>query len=92
MDTRTYQYEGADFQVTRTSPASATVVLQCGMHEHEEFMVGLVEDEASGWAVGRKTSGNFVDGNFNDAVDKCAELLIEECNAMVQIDTFFSAN
>lgn len=62
------------------------------MHEHEEFIIGLIEDEAWCWAVGRKEGGNFVDGNFNDAVDKCAELLIEEYNAMVQVDTFFSSN
>ena len=86
MSKRTYKYEGAAFHVARTSPASATVSLQCGMHEHQPFIVGLMEDEASGWVVGREKSGNF--GN---AVDHAADLLIEECNAILQIDVFFSA-
>ena len=42
MAKRTYQYEGATLQVTRTSSDSATVFLHCGMHEHEQFIIGLM--------------------------------------------------
>ena len=87
---RTYQYEGATLQLTRTSSASATVALQCGMHEHDQFIIGLMEDETWGWVVGREQGGSPHEGNFVDAVDHAADLLIEECNAMVQVDTFFS--
>lgn len=87
---RTYQYEGSTLQVDRISSDSATVVLHCGMHEHEPFRIGLMEDEAYGWVVGREESGYPHDGNFVDAVDHAARLLIEECNAMVQVDMFFS--
>lgn len=92
MANRTYQYEGAKFQVARTSSASATVALQCGMHEHEPFIVGLMEDEARGWVVGRKKAGYPQDGHFGNAVDHAAELLVEECNALVQVDMFFSGS
>lgn len=92
MTKKTHNYEGATLQVTRTSSASATVELQCGMHEHDQFMIGLMENETWGWVVGREESGSPHDGNFADAVDHTADLLIEECNAMVQIDMFFSDN
>ena len=48
MDKRTYRYEGATLHVGRTSSASATVELQCGMHEHESFIIGLLEAETGG--------------------------------------------
>ena len=89
---KTYHYEGATLPVTRTSSASATVALQCGMHEHGQFIIGLMENDTWGWVVGREESGSPHDGNFVDAVDHAADLLIEECNAMVQVDTFFSDN
>ena len=60
------------------------------MHEHESFIIGLLEAETGGWVVGREKSGYPHEGNFVDAVDHAADLLIEECNAMVQMDTFFS--
>lgn len=87
---KTHKYEGATFHVTRTSPDSATVMFQCGMHEHPPFIVGLMEDEAVGWVVGRAKSGNRHEGHFGDAVNHAADLLIEECNAIVQMDVFFS--
>lgn len=87
-----YHYEGAKLQVNRTSSASATVALQCGMHEHDQFIIGLMENETWGWVVGREESGSPHEGNFVDAVDHTADLLIEECNAMIQIDMFFSDN
>ncbi len=91
MPEKLYQYEGETLRVVRTSPASATVSLQRGAQELEPFIVGLMEDEASGWVVGREKSGNFHEGNFWSAVDHAAALLIEECNAIHQIDEFFSA-
>ncbi len=92
MSKRTYQYEGATLQVTSTSSASATAALQCGMHEHDQFIIGLMENEAWGWVVGREKSGSPHEGNFVDAVDHAADLSIEECNAMVQVDMFFSGH
>jgi len=86
---RMYQYDGAMLGVTRTSPDSATVDLKCGEHDHQDFIVGLMEDEAVGWVVGRKESGHQHEGSFVDAVEHAADLLIQECKAMVQVDRFF---
>ena len=53
MDDRTYQYEGANSQVTRISPASATVVLQCGMHGIPRAVAhpGRVALQSSSWCL-----------------------------------------
>ena len=87
---RIYPYEGAQFQVTRTSTDSATVNIQCGKHDHQDFIVGLMEAETGGWVVGRKESGYPYEGIFVDAVEYVANLLIEECTAVSQLDSFFA--
>ena len=87
---RVYEYEGTVLEITRDSPSSAMIELKCGEHEHKEFMVSLVEHHALGWYVGRKDGGHPVDGRFIDAVEHVADLLIEECEAMAQIDVFFA--
>ena len=88
--TRIYEYMGAPFEVTRTSPESAKVDLSCGRHDHREFIVGLMEDQTVGWIVGRKGAGYPHAGNFVEAVEHAADLLIEECQAMAQVDRFFT--
>ncbi len=88
---RMYPHRGEVFEVTRTSPDSATVNLQCRAHEHRDFIIGLMEDETWGWVLGRKGSGYPQEGGFADAVDHAANLLIEECGAMGQLDSFFSS-
>ena len=88
--TRIYEYMGAPFEVTRTSPESATVDLLCGKHEHRDFIVGLMEDDTVGWVVGRKEAGYPHTGNFVEAVEHAAGPLVEECQAMAQVDEFFT--
>ena len=73
--TRIYEYMGAPFEVTRTSPESAKVDLNCARHEHREFIVGLMEDETVGWVVGRKEAGYPHTGIFVEAVEHAAGLL-----------------
>ncbi len=86
---RIYQYMGLPIEVTRTSQDSATVNLRCGMHEHQDFIVGLMGSDTAGWIVGRKESGYPLEGNFVEAVEHTARLLTEECLAIAQLDNFF---
>ena len=87
-----YNYMGRQFDVTRTSPASVKIGLNCGDHDHEDFIVGKIEGE-EGWGVGRRVSGYPHDGHtFLEAVHHCADMLSEECdsqNAVVEVDEFF---
>ena len=84
-----YQYHGATLEVTRNSGDSAKVNLRCGYHEHQEFIVGLMEHAAGGWVVGRKEAGYPHKGNFGSAVEQAAKLLFQECAAMGQLNDFF---
>ena len=91
LSRRVYKYEGEEFEVIRTSPDSATVTLDCEMHDHEVFIVGKIEGHRE-WGVGRKDSGSSFDGSFAEAVDHCADQLIEECNnieSIAEVDDFF---
>ncbi len=83
------KHKGQPFEVTRTSADSATVNLHCGAHEHRDFITGLMEDDTGGWVVGRKEAGYPHKGRFASAVEHAADLLVEECLAMGQVDTFF---
>ena len=89
-----YNYGERQFDVTRTSPASVRIGLNCDYHDHEDFIVGKIEGE-EGWGVGRKASGYPHDGHtFLEAVQHCAARLSEECdsqNAVDEIDDFFEA-
>ena len=91
---RVYEYMGEEFEVTRTSPDSVTVGLECEEdHGHEDYIVGKIEGH-EGWGVGRKTSGGHShDGDtFLEAVQYCAAMLSEECdtlNAVEEVDEFF---
>ena len=61
------------------------------MHDHEAFIVGKIEGHRE-WGVGRKDSGSSFDGSFAEAVDRCADQLIEECNnieSIAEVDDFF---
>ena len=49
-----------------------------------------MEHETVGWIVGRKEAGYPNTGNFVEAVEHAANLLIEECQAMTQVDRFFT--
>ena len=91
LSRRVYEYKGEEFEVIRTSPDSATVSLECDKHDHEDFIVGKIEGHRE-WGVGRKDSGSFFDGSFAEAVDHCADQLIEECDSIesiTQADDFF---
>ncbi len=86
---RMYRHMDELFEVARSSSDSAKVVLKCGEHDHPEFIVGLMEDDLAGWVVGRKEQGYPHDGNFTEAVEHAAHLLIQECKAIVEVDRFF---
>ena len=53
-----YNYDGEEFEVTRTSPDSITISLTCEDHKHDEYIVGMIEGH-KGWGVGTKTSGGY---------------------------------
>ena len=92
-------YRGGEFRVIRRSPHKATVNLVCGEHRHKQFIVGLIEETGddwassgsgeSDWAVGNKDRGYPFDGNFSGAVDHAADILLEECHSMRDIQDFF---
>lgn len=96
---KTYSYRGGEFRVSRRSPHKATVNLACGEHRHKQFIVGLIEEtggdwassgsEDSDWAVGNKDRGYPFEGNFSGAVDHAADILLEECRSMGDIQDFF---
>ena len=87
---KTYDHKGIEFLVTRTSPHSATVGLICGVYKHKPFIVGIVEG-GDGWAVGQEKSGpTSHPGPFLEAVKYCASTLHEECEATIQLDSFFA--
>ena len=91
LDRRVYEYYGHQFEVIRTSPDSATVNLRCERHEQEDFIIGKIEGH-TGWGIGRKDSGSHFDGSFTEAVDHCADQLLEEYDSMesiAQVDEFF---
>ena len=83
--------EGHQLNISRTSSDSAEVTLLCGLHEHEPYIVGKIEGE-TGWGVGRKTSGYTHGDTFLEAVEHSAVMLLEECNAIVQLDAFFAGS
>ena len=39
-----HQYKGQHFGITRNSLHSARVQLICGNHEHEDFLVNLIDE------------------------------------------------
>ena len=87
-----YKYRGRQFDVTRTSPASVRIGLNCSDHDHEDFIVGKVEGE-EGWGVRRQAYGYPNDCHtFPEAVQRSAVMLSEECdsqNAVAEVDDFF---
>ena len=96
-----HQYKGQHFGITRNSLHSARVQLICGNHEREDFLVNLIDesnfqwvssrsdDANSDWAVGRESAGYPLEGDFEGAVEHAADLLLEECSAMRDIEDFF---
>ena len=95
-----HTYREEQFGITRTSPHSATVNVICGVHEHDDFLVRLIEKSkydwihGSGggdadWAAGREDQGYPIEGNFLGAVEHAAALLLEECKAMQGVAEFF---
>ena len=88
----TYEQDGRQFLVTRTSLDSVKIRLDCGDHNHEDYIVGRIEGD-TGWGLGRKDSGSFHEGDFLEAVEQCTSKLAEECDsleAIEQVDDFFS--
>ena len=93
-DKGAYEHDGRQLVVTRTSPDSVTVGLDCGDPDHVKYIVGRIEGDR-GWGVGRKESGHPHEGDFSVAVEHCAAKLVEECDsldAIKQVDEFFSAD
>ena len=90
-----YEHEGKQFDITRTSSDSVTVALNCGDHDHEDYIVGRIEGDG-GWGVGRKDSGYPHEGDsFLEAVEHCATMISEECaslDAIEQVDGFFESD
>ena len=84
IDVRPLMYKGKSFEVARKLAGSATVAISCESHYHEEFIIGKIEGDPR-WGVGRKSSGSYFDGSFEDAISRCADLLIEECANMDSI-------
>ena len=93
-DERLYEYRGEKFEVIRISRDSATVNLKCGKHDHESFNVAL-GDGVTGWLVGRDKdpygpTDKETGWRFEEAVEFGANILVEECGAVVQLDEFFA--
>ena len=89
---RVYKHKKKQLEVIRTSPDSATVSLKCEKHDHEDIIVGMMEGER-GWLIGRKKSDEGPRGPidmFSAAVEFGADKLVEECEAVVQLDEFFA--
>ena len=89
LDNRLYEHQERKFEVNRTSLDSATVDLKCDKHEHEHIIVGRMEGE-SGWLVGQGANPFGPIGTIEAAVEHCANLLVEACEAAKQIEDFFS--
>ena len=91
---RVYKHKKKQLEVIRTSTDSATVRLKCEKHDHEDIFVGMMEGER-GWNIGRKKSDEGPRGPidmFSAAVEHCADKLVEECEAVVQLDEFFTVD
>ena len=65
------------------------VSFACERHDHLDYIIGKMEG-GTGWAVGRKESGYFVDGTFAEAVDHCVEIISDECESATEVDEFFA--
>ena len=86
-------YWGNNYAVTRDSPVSATVNKICREHNHLSYMLGLLDDEAAGWIMGRTEANtpkySCNSASFAEAVQQAANLLHRECLSMAQLDGFF---
>ena len=84
---RIYEYRGKQFDITRISPDSIIIGLNCGEHKFEDFIIARIEGHA-GWGVGRKTSGGYIldEVPFSEAVNHCADALSAECDNVTAID------
>ena len=92
LEKRVYKHKKKQLEVIRTSPDSATVSLKCEKHDHEDIIVGMMEGER-GWLIGRKKSDEGPRGPidmFSASVEFGADKLVEECEAVVQLDEFFA--
>ena len=85
---RVHQHGDREFEVSRTSLDSAIVKVKCGMHEHDDIIVGRKEVEG-GWLMGRGTHSFGPMDKIEDAVAHCEGLLVDECKAAVQVEEFF---
>ena len=89
-DERVCEYRGEQFEVIRTSRDSAAVNLKCGKHDHESFNVAPGKG-VTGWLVGRDNNpygptDEETGWRFAQAVEFGANMLVEECEAVVQLD------
>ncbi len=86
---RVYVYEEREFEARRTSPDAATVNIRCEEHPHDDIVVGRREGE-SGWLVGREANPFGPIDTFEEAANRCAVLLVEECETAAQVAEFFT--
>ena len=48
------------------------------------------DERTNRWVLGRKAErGKIFHGSFESGIRRCAELLIRECNAIVEVNEFF---
>ena len=93
LTTRLYEYKEKQLEAIRRTADSATCNIKCGKHDHED--VSIARRKGGGWAIGREKP---YDGPcapipiemFAEAVEHCANMLVEECEAFVQLDEFFA--
>ncbi len=68
--------------------------IRCDQHRHEPFIIGPIDKSVgiSGWGIGRKKGGMHTShsGLFTEAIERCAEILREECDVTMQVDAFFT--
>ena len=85
-------YKGTEFMLQRPVSDGPTVdvSLVCAEHEHDAYTISIF-DGNNRWAFGRKAEGGKVyHGGFKTGVRRCADMLIRECTAIVEVDDFFS--
>ena len=91
LDKRVHDYQGEPFEVSQTSPYSATVSIRCEECGHEDYVIGTMELKA-GWLIGNREPGEGEWGpldTFALAVDWCCYFLLMECKGITYVDEFF---
>lgn len=88
-------FQDRQYVITKNGPTAAQVNIVCDKHDHRYYIVGLVEDQAAGWILGRPEAGSpkyAHEGEFVGAVENAANLLWRECLSMEELDDFFQGS